>query len=99
MGDILDEASAVVQCKECPWYKSCVTPMRFTLEDVKRQMPGISPLSDDASMSRYLAELAAATQNFMLESCPIFIQRLKANPELAQRIKQMMQTWGDEETG
>lgn len=97
MSDILDEAAALVQCKECPWYKSCVMPMRFTMDDIKRQMPTSSPLTDDATMSRYFAELAAATQNFLLESCPIFIQRLRANPKLAGRVKQMMQDWGSEE--
>jgi len=96
LGDILDEASAVVQCKECPWYKSCVTPMRFTIDDIRRQMPGASFVGDDATMSTYLSELAAATQNFMLETCPIFMQRLKANPKLAERIKKLMQTWGEE---
>ena len=30
MGDVLDEAYGIVQCKECPWYKSCAMPMRFT---------------------------------------------------------------------
>ena len=35
MGDILNEAYGVVQCKECPWYKSCVTPMKFTAEDLR----------------------------------------------------------------
>lgn len=96
MGDILDEAAAVVQCKECPWYKSCVMPMRFTMDDIRRQLPSFS-LADDATMSRYLAELAAATQNFLLESCPIFIERLRASPKLAERIKKMMQSWGTEE--
>jgi hypothetical protein len=97
MGDILDEASAVVQCKECPWYKSCVMPMRFTLDDIKRQLPNASQFSNDPTISRYFAELAAATQNLILESCPIFIERLRANPKLAERIKKMMQNWGTEE--
>ncbi len=96
MGDILDEASAVVQCKECPWYKSCVMPMRITMEDIKRQMPNSPFASDDPNMSRYFAELAAATQNFLLESCPIFIERLRASPKLAERIKKMMQNWSAE---
>jgi len=94
MSDILDEASAVVQCKECPWYKSCVMPMRFTVDDIKRQLPGSSLAPDDATMSRYFAELAAATQNFLLEGCPVFIQRLKTSPKLAEKIKQMMLNWG-----
>ena len=38
MGDVLNEAYGVVQCKECPWYKQCVTPMKFTAEDLRRQM-------------------------------------------------------------
>ncbi|MEE9401353.1 MAG: hypothetical protein V3V32_04965 [Dehalococcoidia bacterium] len=97
MSDILDEATAVVQCKECPWYKSCVMPMRFTLDDIRRQLPSSSFSSDDATMSRYFAELAAATQNFLLEGCPVFIQRLRASPKLAERIKKMMQSWGAEE--
>jgi len=32
MTDILNEAYGLIQCKECPWYKSCVMPMRFTAE-------------------------------------------------------------------
>ena len=32
-----------------------------------------------------------------LEGCPVFINRLRSSPELAQRIKQMMQNWGKEE--
>jgi hypothetical protein len=97
MSDILDEAAAVVQCKECPWYKSCVMPMRFTMDDIRRQMSGSSFATDDATMSRYFAELAAATQNFLLEGCPVFIQRLRASPKLAEKIKKLMQNWGMEE--
>ena len=97
MGDILDEAAALVQCKECPWYKSCVMPMRFTIDDIKRQLPGSSSISEDATMSRYFAELASATQNFLLEGCPIFIERLRASPRLAERIKKMMQSWSAED--
>ena len=97
MGDILDEAAALVQCKECPWYKSCVMHMRFTVEDITRQLPGSSSASEDAPMTRYFAELAAATQNFLLESCPIFIERLRASPKLAERIKKMMQSCGTED--
>jgi len=38
MSDILDEAYGVVQCKECPWYKACVIPMKITAEDIRRQL-------------------------------------------------------------
>ncbi|GAH38249.1 unnamed protein product, partial [marine sediment metagenome] len=39
----------------------------------------------------------AAAQNSLLEGCPIFIDRLRNSPELAKRIKEMMQNWGKEE--
>jgi len=42
--------------------------------------------------------MATAAQNSLLEGCPIFINRLRANPKLAQRLKEIMQNWGKEET-
>ena len=101
MGDVLNEAYGIVQCKECPWYKSCVMPMRFTAEDIQRQMeaqsPGASLPGMDLSMQNLLAGMATAAQNSLLEGCPIFIERLRSNPRLAQRIKEIMQNWGKEE--
>ena len=104
MSDILDEAYAVVQCKECPWYKSCVVPMRFTAEDIRRQLQSsASGLSleqqADLGLQNLLSSMATAAQNSLLEGCPIFIDRLRANPQLAQRLKQIMQNWGQEEEG
>jgi len=34
MGDILDEITALVRCKECPWYKNCLTPVQVNIEDI-----------------------------------------------------------------
>jgi len=100
MGDVLDEVYGVVQCKECPWYKSCVTPMRFTADDLRRQMeqtPGMNLGQSDLGMQNLLANMASAAQNSLVEGCPIFIERLRASPKLAQRIKGLMQNWGKEE--
>ncbi|MBI4301895.1 MAG: hypothetical protein HY664_04765 [Chloroflexi bacterium] len=104
MSDILEEAAALVQCKECPWYKSCVTPMKLTAEDIRRQlastplqMPGDMHAEGAAGWGHLLGELASAAQNLLLEGCPIFIQRLGASPELANRIKSLMQAWGRSE--
>jgi hypothetical protein len=33
----------------------------------------------------------------ILQSCPVFTQRLKEDPRLARQIKDMMQRWGEEE--
>ena len=102
MGDVLDEVYGVVQCKECPWYKSCVTPMRFTAEDLKRQIeqtPGMGNMGQAAlGMQNLLSSMASAAQNSLVEGCPIFIERLRASPKLAQAIKTLMQNWNKEET-
>ena len=102
MSDVLDEAYGIAQCKECPWYKSCVTPMRFTVEDLRRQLEasalGIDTSQQtDAGMQSLLYGMATAAQNSLLEGCPIFISRLRKGSELAQRIKEMMQNWSKEE--
>lgn len=102
MDDILNEAYAVAQCKECPWYKACVMPMRFTADDIRRQLessaPGMSISQQaDLGIQNLLSSMATAAQNSLLEGCPIFIDRLRSNPKLAQRLKEMMQNWGREE--
>ncbi len=103
MGDVLNEAYGIVQCKECPWYKSCITPMRFTAEDIRRQLESSAPgMGIDASQAdlgwqNLLSSMATAAQNSLAEGCPIFIERLRSNPKLAQRVKEMMQNWGAEE--
>jgi hypothetical protein len=101
MGDILNEAYRIMQCKECPWYKSCVTPMRFSAEDIRRQMEasgtGLSGASPtDNNMQSLLANMASAAQNSLLEGCPVFIERLRSSPELAQKIKELMHNWTKE---
>ncbi|MFC2070717.1 hypothetical protein ACFLTB_06065 [Chloroflexota bacterium] len=102
MGDILNEAYGVVQCKECPWYKTCMSPMKFTAEDIRRQMEqttqGASPQQQiDLGMQNLLSNMATAAQNSMLEGCPVFIERLRNSPELARRIKDIMLNWSKEE--
>lgn len=101
MGDVLNEAYGVIQCKECPWYKSCVVPMRFTAEDIRRQLESSAtemnaPQQADLGMQNLLSSMATAAQNSLLEGCPIFIDRLRSNPKLAQHLKEMMQKWGSE---
>jgi hypothetical protein len=101
MTDILNEAYGVVQCKECPWYKSCVMPMRFTAEDLRRQlesqMPGAnSAMPNDAGLQNLLSSMATSAQNSLLEGCPIFVERLRTSQELATAIKKLMQNWNKE---
>jgi hypothetical protein len=103
MDDIINEAYGIVQCKECAWYKVCVTPMKFTTEDIRRQleqpMPGTNAQPQmDAGMQNLLSSMATAAQNSLLEGCPVFIQRLRNSPKLAQKLKEVMLNWGSEET-
>jgi hypothetical protein len=78
-------------------------PMRFTAEDIRRQLESSTPGMNvsqlaDTSIQNLLSSMATAAQNSLLESCPIFIERLRTNPKLAQRLKEMMQNWGKEES-
>jgi len=76
--------------------------MRFTAEDIRRQLessaPGMNiPQQADLGMQNLLSSMATAAQNSLLEGCPIFIERLRSNPKLAQRLKEIMQNWSKEE--
>ncbi len=102
MTDVLNEAYGVIQCKECPWYKSCVMPMRFTAEDLRRQIesqiPGASSsIPNDAGLQNLLSSMATSAQNSLLEGCPIFVERLRNSQELAQQLKKIMQAWGKQD--
>lgn len=102
MTDAFNEAYGIVQCKECPWYKACAIPMKFSAEDIRRQMeqsqmgmPGQPQM--DGGMQDFFSSMASAAQNSLLEGCPVFIDRLRNSPKLAQRIKELMQNWSQEE--
>lgn len=101
MGDILEQAAAVISCKECPWYKNCVTPLQVSADDIgqfRLLMQGANlPDSVRSEMEKVIESMASTTQDMILQTCPIFSQRLKHNPRLAQQIKEMMQNWGEEE--
>jgi hypothetical protein len=101
MGDILDEASAIIKCKECPWFKNCVSPIQASAEDIAhfRLMMQTTNLPDTAKneMENVMEGIASSSQNMILQSCPVFTQRLKESPRLAQVIKELMQNWGREE--
>jgi hypothetical protein len=58
-------------------------------------MPGMQVPEPD-NMSQFFSSMATAAQNVLLEGCPIFIDRLRNNPNLALRIKKMMQEWSKE---
>jgi hypothetical protein len=101
MGDVLDEVQGILECKECPWYKMCMTPLRFSADDIRRQMaspqPWLLQAAPDAETQNLMAGMAAAAQNQMVEGCPVFIEKLRGSARLAQRIKEIVQNWNEEE--
>ena len=102
MEDILNEASSVVECSQCPWYRNCVMPMRLQPDEFKRELQKNMPAaegaeSQDQEFYKMLVSAAEASQNMYLEACPVFIQRLKASPRLAEKLRKMMQSWGSED--
>ncbi len=102
MADILDEAQSILQCRNCPWYKNCMLPVRVTELDLKKQLgPNMTilgtPGADELGLNQLLGSLASAAENSILEGCPVFIERLRTNPNLAIRIKKMMQEWSEDE--
>ena len=100
MGDILDKITALVRCKECPWYKNCLTPVQVSIEDVSQfriAMQGTNlPEQAKGELDHIMENVASMSQEMILQSCPVFTQRLKEDPRLAQQIKNMMQNWGKE---
>ena len=79
--------------------------MRLTVEDIRRQLEsssagmGAPSEADLGGIQSLLAGMATAAQNSIVEGCPVFIQRLRSAPELAQRIKAMMQDWVKQNEG
>jgi hypothetical protein len=100
MGDILDQVTALVRCKECPWYKNCLTPVQVSTEDIAQfriAMQGANlPEQAKGELDQIMESMASMSQEMILQSCPVLTQRLKEDPKLAQAITKMMQTWGKE---
>ena len=100
MGDILDEVTALIRCKECPWYTNCLTPVQVSTEDIAQfriAMQGTNlPEQTKGELDHVMENMASMSQEMILQSCPVFTQRLKDDPKLAQRIKKIMQNWGKE---
>lgn len=91
LSDILDEATSVVECRECSWYKACVMPMRVSPEELKTQIEQAMP---GTPLDSLLLNTAAMAQSTLLETCPIFMKRLKADAKLSEQLKNMMREWG-----
>jgi hypothetical protein len=100
VGDILDEVTALIRCKECPWYKNCLSPVQVSVEDIAQfriAMQGTNlPEQAKSELDQIMESMASMSQEMILQSCPVFTQRLKENPKLAQQIKKIMQNWGKE---
>jgi hypothetical protein len=100
MGDIVDKVTALVRCKECAWYKNCLTPVQVSIEDISQfrvAMQGTNlPEQAKGELDQILENVASMSQEMILQSCPVFTQRLKEASKLAEQIKNIMKNWGKE---
>ncbi len=97
----MEQAGAVVQCRQCPWYKNCVMPMQIGSSELSQfrsmMQGGLFGDQSNPEMEKVLEGVAAMGQNMMVQSCPVFAERLKSDPRLAERIKVFMQKWGQDD--
>jgi hypothetical protein len=78
--------------------------MRLSEEDLRRQLESSIPGTTTTGQTQYgmqqlLSSLAAAAENSLLEGCPVFINRLRSNPKLAEQVKKLMRDWSMENNG
>jgi len=70
------------------------------IEDIaqfKTAMQGTNlPEQVKSELEQVMENMASMSQEMILQSCPVITQRLKEDPRLAQRIKKIMQNWGEE---
>ncbi|MCL2475362.1 MAG: hypothetical protein FWF37_04530 [Chloroflexi bacterium] len=94
--DILNEAERFLRCKECEWYRNCLTPLRINTEDIQRQMSDASAMgmsmANNTMETDMIASMAAAAQNSIVEACPVLIDRLRNDQQLSARIKEFMRS-------
>ena len=91
MGDILDEATALIRCKECPWYKNCVTPMQVSDEDIAQfrlMMQGVNlPEPARNHMEDILGNIASMSQNMILQTALYLHNALRIILELLGELR------------
>ena len=101
MGDIMEEAGAVIQCRQCPWYKNCLMPMQIGHNEINQfrtmMQGGILGGEQSPEVEKMLESVASMGQNMMVQSCPVFAERLKRDPRLAEHIKLLMPRWGEDD--
>ena len=54
------------------------------------------PEQSKSELDQIMENIASMSQEMILQSCPVFTQRIKEDPKLAQQVKKMMQNWGKE---
>ena len=103
MGDILDDVKALVRCRDCPWYRNCVTPVQVSADDMAQFRTAVQgtgvPEQARSELDHLMEHMVSLSQEMVLQSCPVFTQRLKEDAELAQRIKEMMRNWATQGDG
>ena len=73
MGDILDEVTALIRCKECTWYKNCLIPVQVSTEDIAQfriAMQGTTiPEQVKSELDQVMESMASMSQEMILQRC------------------------------
>jgi len=87
-----NEHKKITSCKDCPWHKMCIEPPSMTEEEIKQKLGDLEKEAKDPFASLMGAMIFGGKDRECL-ACPIFTQRLQESPKLAQKIKEIMQSW------
>ncbi len=91
-----DSKEALPQCKACGWEKFCLEPPTMTEEEEKTKIKGPGNQDDDPRKSltkTLVGSLLFGGKATECSACPVFIEKLKESPNLAQQIKKIMRSW------
>lgn len=90
---------ALPECKLCGWEKFCLQPPIITEEEQKAKIEQLENHEDPEKsfMGSLVGTVLLGGRATECPACSVFIQKLRKSSELAQQIKQIMQSWEEEE--
>ena len=89
----MEKLEQQISCINCPWNRNCVDIPVMTREEVEEKIESKKGTEETENkiFNDILSIMVFGDKDIACPSCPIFIERLRKNPELAQQIKGLMQ--------
>jgi len=86
-----------IECKTCQWNKLCIEPPTMTKEEVEEKTKPPELTKDDKGegklMGSMMSALFFAGRDKECTACSVFIDKLRSEPELSTKIKELMQSY------